>query len=469
MSKRMKRILALGIVGAMAMSMLAGCSGSTENQGAGETNQKEAADSADAENAEAKDAASDDAAGDNQNSEASAAGDMSLEVEVGYTGDPLEQIREVVDDFTAKTGISVELVTPGADYETVMKTRMASGDMPDVFTTHGWSVARYKEYLTPLNDESWYEKIDASILPVISDQEGNIYVLPVTQGMNGMTYNKKVLEDAGVKAEEILSMDDFMAACEKIRENGVTPVHIGGKDSWTTACLYNGLAPAFYTAEGCKYPSGDALKDGSFDWDADGKYLLEEIADMVQAGYFNTDFITADEASSFVALGEGKCAFMFGSLGYVQKTKAVVSDVEIGVIPVPSTMQGGKSQYMTGEGSCFGIFKDTEHMAQAKQFLEFLSLPENANRIMKADGEMPALDGMDKEGSDCYQAYQESVNSFDIYYDNLFDREYYPSGMWSVMTDAVMEVFMDPTEQGIDRALSLLKENYIDKYEAAQE
>ena len=54
MSKRMKRILALGIVGAMAMSMLAGCSGSTENQGAGETNQKEAADSADAENAEAK-------------------------------------------------------------------------------------------------------------------------------------------------------------------------------------------------------------------------------------------------------------------------------------------------------------------------------------------------------------------------------------------------------------------------------
>lgn len=392
-----------------------------------------------------------------------------MEVEVGYTGDPLEQIREVVDDFTAKTGISVELVTPGADYETVMKTRMASGDMPDVFTTHGWSVARYKEYLTPLNDESWYEKIDASILPVISDQEGNIYVLPVTQGMNGMTYNKKVLEDAGVKAEEILSMDDFMAACEKIRENGVTPVHIGGKDSWTTACLYNGLAPAFYTAEGCKYPSGDALKDGSFDWDADGKYLLEEIADMVQAGYFNTDFITADEASSFVALGEGKCAFMFGSLGYVQKTKAVVSDVEIGVIPVPSTMQGGKSQYMTGEGSCFGIFKDTEHMAQAKQFLEFLSLPENANRIMKADGEMPALDGMDKEGSDCYQAYQESVNSFDIYYDNLFDREYYPSGMWSVMTDAVMEVFMDPTEQGIDRALSLLKENYIDKYEAAQE
>ncbi|NBJ94232.1 ABC transporter substrate-binding protein [Parablautia muri] len=466
MLKKGKKMLALGLTGAMVMGLM-GCSNSTDNQDAAKVNQEETEDSN--EKSDTQDDTKKDVLSDNQDGGAEVENDVTLEVEVGYTAEALEQFREVIDDFTAQTGIEIELVTPGADYETVMKTRMASGDMPDVFVTHGWSIARYKEYLTRLNDETWFEKIDASILPVVSDQEGSIYVLPVTQGMNGLSYNKRVLEDASVNATEIQSMDDFKEACEKLKEKGVTPVHIGGKDSWTTAGLYNVMAPAFYTAKGCKYPSGDTLKDGSFDWDANGKYLLEEIAGMVQAGYFNTDFITADETSSVIALGEGKCAFMFGSVGYVQKAKAVVDDAEIGVIPMPSTMQDGESQYMTGEGSCFGIFKDTEHMEQAKQFLEFLALPDNANKIMKADGEMPALDGMDKEGSESYQAYQESINSFNVCYDNLFDREYFPSGMWSVMTDAVMEVFMDPEEQGIDRAVSLLKENYIDKYEAAQE
>ena len=58
-----------------------------------------------------------------------------------------------------------------------MKTRMASQDLPDVFETHGWSVARYSEYLMPLNEESWASRIDEAILPVISDKNDNIYVL----------------------------------------------------------------------------------------------------------------------------------------------------------------------------------------------------------------------------------------------------------------------------------------------------
>lgn len=464
MVKRVKKILAMGVTGVMVAGLMAGCSAGTDKQSTLETSQEESSVNTGFEGQ------SDSAESDVENSQddvQQSASDVTLEVEVTCTGEALELFREVINDFTAQKGIGVELVTPGADYETVMKTRMASGDMPDVFVTHGWSVARYKEYLTPLNDEEWYDRIDASILPVISDKEGSIYVLPVTQGMSGLAYNKRVLEDAGVKAEEIQSMDDFREACAKIKESGITPIHIGGKDSWTTAGLYNVMAPAFYTAEGCKYPSGDALKSGSFDWDVNGRYLLEEIAGMVQAGFFNADFITADETSSIVALGEGECGFVIGSIGYVQRARNVVADAEVGVIPMPSTMEDGKAQYMTGEGICFGIFKNTEYMTEAKQLLEFLSMPENADRIMSADGEMPALDGM-KEESESYQAYQESVNSFDVCYDNLFDREYLPSGMWSVMTDAVIEVFMDPSEEGISSALSQLKENYIEKYEAVQ-
>ena len=56
----------------------------------------------------------------------------------------------------------------------------------------------------------------------------------------------------------------------------------------------------------------------------------------------------------------------------------------------------------------------------------------------------------------------------DLYYDNIFDREYFPSGMWGVMADSVTEVVMDPTEAGVASSVKLLEENYLDKYAEAK-
>lgn len=450
MRKGFKKLAALGITTTVITGMLAGCGGQQAAPAQEEAGTQ-------TENTEGEDKGQENGASDQ------ASGEQTLEVEVIYTGEPLEQFRGIMDDFTAQTGIGIELVTPGSDYEAVMKTRMASGEMPDVFVTHGWSIARYKEYLTPLTDEAWYGKIDESILSVISDDNEDIYVLPITQEFNGIVYNKTVLEKAGVKAEEIRTMEDFKAACEMVKNSGVDPIHIGGKDTWTAAVLYNAMAPAFYTAEGCRYPSGDALKDGSFDWDADGSVVLAEIAEMVQKGYFNADLITADDAATLTAIGEGTAAF--NTDVNIAEVVTIAPEAQLGIMPIPSTTEDGKSEYMIGEGSCFGIWKDTEKMDAAKQFLNYLAETETATRVMEADGGLPALEGMNTENV-TYKAFVESQSAFegDIYYDNLFDREYFPTGMFNAMGDAVIEVFMDPGEGGVNAGMQQLKTNYLDKY-----
>lgn len=393
----------------------------------------------------------------------------SIELEIGYTGDQLEQFTAVIDDFTAETGIQVEMITPGSDYETVMKTRMASGDMPDVFITHGWSIARYKEYLLALNDQPWFENVNESIKDVISDKDGNIYVLCVTQGINGIEYNKTVLEEAGVDPAAIHTMDDFKEACEKIKANGVTPIFIGGKDSWTTANLMNNFAPAFYTAEGCAYPAGDALKDGSFDWETDGTACFNAIAEFVDAGYFNEDFITADEAQSFEALANGECAFLIGGISIDRKMQ-YNPEAQLGTMPAPATSADGKAQYSVGEGSAFGIWKDSEYIEESKQLLEYLAQPEIAGKIMEIDGQLPALTNTEATDNLTYAAFTESQSLLDgkLCYDNLFDREYLPNGMWSVLSDCMMEVLMDSSEAGIQSAAENMQENYVEKFDAQE-
>ena len=55
------------------------------------------------------------------------------------------------------------MTSQGAEFETLMRTRMASLDLPDMWTTHGWSVERYSEYLRPQRPalDRRYHRIDA--------------------------------------------------------------------------------------------------------------------------------------------------------------------------------------------------------------------------------------------------------------------------------------------------------------------
>ena len=128
---------------------------------------------------------------------ASAQTDGKQEIEVmmyasGQTQELDDAIYNVIDQFTADTGIKVTLSMPGEGYEELLKTRMASNDLPDVFCTHGWAVVRYGEYLLPLNDQAWSDNISSAIKSVITDEQGNILVLPSTHVLSGIDVNYDV-------------------------------------------------------------------------------------------------------------------------------------------------------------------------------------------------------------------------------------------------------------------------------------
>ena len=129
---------ALAVCLAASSVLMAACGGSSDAQG-----------SADAGNAapatEAQ--ASSDGSGETDFS------GKTIEIATYLSGDTLNAYKEVISGFEQETGVKVTLDEYGDDYESTMKTRMASNDLPDIFETHGWSLIRYKEYLTDLSEE----------------------------------------------------------------------------------------------------------------------------------------------------------------------------------------------------------------------------------------------------------------------------------------------------------------------------
>jgi len=305
---------------------------------------------------------------------------------------------------------------------------MAANDLPDLWSTHGWSLERYSEYLTDLKDEKWIKDLHPSIKPVITNKAGNVYILPIDVDVAGVAYNKDAVAKAGVDVDKIKTWDDFTAAMEKVKNSGTTPVHVGGKDSWTIGNVADYLAASIYVS-GSDHTLATDLQNGKFDtesWDILGKTFKT----MKDKKYLNRDVLTSGYTDSARALATGEAAFAFYGNYILTEAWSFNPDANLGFFPVPSFEKDGSPFVISGEKSTVGIWKDSKNLKEAKLFLEFLTRPEVLSRLATADG-IPA--GLVTAKSDTGKLEGDYLKWANIQSIPYFDREYLPGGMWDTL------------------------------------
>lgn len=317
-----------------------------------------------------------------------------------YTDAKLEMFQEIINDFTAETGIQVDLITPGSEGEAQLKTMMASNSLPDVWMTHGWSLLRYSEYLKVVNDQPWFDSIDKdSLAGVMADENGNFYALGMSMSISGLIYNKDALDKAGVDPNSIRTWDDFDAACEKLVAAGITPLAIGGSVGGNLAGL----------------------------------------------------------------LGSGEAAFMVRGTDNITVARQYYPDANMGVLPLPSSADGAPS-FRVGEGDAWGVWKDTENEAACWALLDYLARPEVGSKWATVSGALPTVEGADAADVYTLNCYKQAVEDCNgkVQYDNLFDRKFFPSGMWGIMADSMSMMLSNPDD--VTEAVEYLRDNYLELY-----
>ena len=391
-------------------------------------------------------------------------------IEIAYNN------ASVADDFFAlvgewadENGVKIEETSYGEEHEAQMKTRMGSGDLPDIWLTHGWSVNRYGEYLMDLSDQPWVDDIDAGLRDVLTTEDGEIYVLPITQSVACITYNKDVLDAAGVVPEEIRTWDDFTEACAKVKENtDAAPIMMSLGDESFDAYALELVLPSFYSNSDVAGDELAKLLDGSFNWETDAATAWDLISSWYDSGFYNEDLVSCkkDDICSALAYGEG--AFTM----YSTMNPSILSynpEANIGLIPVPASADDKASYFGVGEGNygCFGIWKDTEYPEACKALFEYLATTEAAEQVCDWDGGIPGLTSFempqDTDAASTATAYKTAQEQFDgdLVYDNYFDREYLPSGMWESMKNAIKELLTDGDPTGhITAAATILQDSY---------
>ena len=378
----------------------------------------------------------------------------------------LEEYDEMVKAFEeSHPGVTVDVQHAANDYDTLLQSRVNSGDTPDVFDAEAGTKAKmYYDYAYDWsNDTEVLDKFNEDAVNLGKDDEGNVKSLPWTYENMGLIYNKDALDKAGVDPNSIRTWDDFDAACEKLVAAGITPLASGGSVGGNLAGLLGSVAPTFWTDEGAKYDLGDSLKDGTFDFDTYATELYEYLATWMKKGYINEDVLTLDAAGAQQMLGSGEAAFMVRGTDNITVARQYYPDANMGVLPLPSSADGAPS-FRVGEGDAWGVWKDTENEAACWALLDYLARPEVGSKWATVSGALPTVEGADAADVYTLNCYKQAVEDCNgkVQYDNLFDRKFFPSGMWGIMADSMSMMLSNPDD--VTEAVEYLRDNYLELY-----
>jgi len=288
--------------------------------------------------------------------------------------------KAVIDAFQVKyPHITVEHETrpPGAEGDNFVKTRLSTGDMNDVFFYNSGSLMHAlnpEENFLDLTNEPFMDNVIDSYKPTV-ELNGKLYGVPAGSTMGGgWFYNKKVYEELGLSVPQTWA--ELIANNDKIKEAGIIPVIGTYKDSWTTQLIvladyYNvhALNPTFaedYTANKAKYATTPAALRG-----------FEKLQEIGEKGYQNEDFLATTYDTGLKMLAEGQGAhypmLTFAIPVLEQNFADLMDNIGFFAQPGDSPDQNGLTVWMPSGAY---ISKQSDHIEEAKLFLEFLTTAE---------------------------------------------------------------------------------------------
>lgn len=307
---KMRKVLSVLLVAAMAVGMLAGCS---KPSGSGSSDAK---------------------------------GQVYY---LNFKPEADEQWQELAKAYTEETGVPVTVLTAASgEYEKTLKSEMAKSDAPTLFQVNGpVGLAAWKDYC--------YDLKDSDIAKGLTDESFALKDGDATAGIAycvenyGIIYNKALLKEAGYEASDITNFESFKKVVEDITAHedelgfsAFTSAGMDGSSDWRFKTHLANL-PLYYEYKADGIDNTDAVKGTYLDnyrqmWDL---YINNATCKPTELSTKTADDATADfvtEEAVFYQNG----TWEYGNI-------ADVGDENLGILPIYIGVEGEEEQ-----GVCTG-------------------------------------------------------------------------------------------------------------------
>ena len=309
-----------------------------------------------------------------------------------------EQAVKAFQDANPNIKINIEIVQ-NEDLDGKLQAAMQANNTPDIFFQRGGQkmadqVAAGKVAdITSLIDPTVKSQLAGGL--AVTTINGKVYGVPTSMMPEGFWYSEDLFNAAGVKAADIKTIDDLVAAAGKLKSSGVAPIALGAQDAWPAAHWFYQFG-----LRQCSKAEAEAMTAGKPNLD-DPCWLaaLKSLADFRDAKPFNDGFLTtvaqqgAGSSAGMVANHKAAMELMgawnVGVIGSLTPDKNNLPDLRFFPFPSVSGGKGDQSAMMAGndgyscsnkapQPACANFLNFFASTAQQKLYAEaFSTIPAN--------------------------------------------------------------------------------------------
>lgn len=347
--KVLRHRMTAGVAAAVLITGLAGCAGGSGQNDNGSAQQSGST---------------------SQSGGTSAAGNDKITIKLmQFKIEITDKVKAMAADYMAEHPNVVIETQVTKDYDTLLKTRFASGDEPDVFMTKAFTdISDWSDKLADLSNEPWMASVSPSAVDGMT-VDGKKLGFPVAFEGYGFIYNKDLFAKAGIdKVPDTLT--ELKEANEKLKAANIPSYNEGYKEWWVLGQhLFN--LPFAYEKDPVasieKINKGEmkvvdtASMNGFFEvLDQTVKY--GKGAESVGSSYDN-------QVSDFAS---GKTAMMQQGVWTIDSIMKINPDIKMGMFAIPLTDNAADTRLPVGVPGYYVINKNAKNLEECKKFLTWL-------------------------------------------------------------------------------------------------
>lgn len=382
------------------------------------------------------------ACGNNKASEGTAAGTVKIEF-FQNKSEAKGSFDKLIAKFNeANPNIKVSQVNP-PDAETVLKTRVAKKDIPDVVglgATDTFSTLAKSGLFEDFSQDPLIANIQPAYLDMLKRMTGltEMNGIPFSTNANGVIYNKAIFKELNLTIPN--TWDEFIAVAQKVKDSGKNAFYLTLKDAWTTLPAFNALESSVV---GLDFFTERAQGTVTF------KDTYREVAEkqLKLLDYAQKDIFGKGYNDGNTAFAKGESAMYLQGVWAIPEIQKANPDIDLGVFPFPGTNDPSKNKLVSGVDTLLTVAKSSKHKEEAKKFVDFLLQPDNVKQYISEQKSFSAVTGItqdDASVNDLKESF-ESGNLVD------FADHYLPAAM---KVETIFQEFLQ--KKDIDAYLSKL-------------
>lgn len=266
-----------------------------------------------------------------------------------------------------------------------LRTGLAGDQPPDVFQHEDYyHLAAIAAAGQCIDLTQWYETNKSRFLPEAYKavtSNGKIWAVPLDMHSEShFYYNVDLLKKYGVSIPK--TWDEFLAACQKFKDNGITPIAFGTKDGWPGKQYLEIFLVQLVGAD-TVWKTIDMAE--GYHWNAPMFIKAAQYyQDLYDKGYFQQGCASADYPMALAYFTSGKAAFFHTGTWFLNAQMPPNFNWDFFEFPLLPEGTGDVKQIAAMFITGLSISSKSKYPDECMRFIDFMTQPEAGVAFVKA-------------------------------------------------------------------------------------